>query len=182
MKKFKLSTALQQAANVFDSPISTHEEIAPAGEKVFMALYNGKANDSLNTLRFSKYCEKVAKNLNKVEPRSLPPTSAAAKFHSYRVFLQICQWKNQQCDLQADLWGWILSDLGYFPILTDRAPAPADLLKIIRCNCATDCSSSRCSCQKHGMKCSMACGQSRGTACANAGIFIEYVDNEQDLK
>ena len=102
LKKFKLSTALQQAANVFDSPISTHEEIASAGEKVFVALYNGKANDSLNTLRFSKYCEKVAKNLNKVEPRSLPPTSAAAKFHSYRVFLQICQWKNQQCDLQAD--------------------------------------------------------------------------------
>ena len=52
LKKFKLSTALQQAANVFDSPISTHEEIASAGEKVFVALYNGKANDSLNALRF----------------------------------------------------------------------------------------------------------------------------------
>ena len=77
--------ALQQAANVLDSPISTHEEIASAGEKVFVALYNGKADDSLNTLRFSKYCEKVAENLNKVEPRSLPPTSAAFKFHSYRV-------------------------------------------------------------------------------------------------
>ena len=49
---------MQQAANVFDSPISTHEEIASAGEKVIVALYNGKANDSLNTLRFSKYCEK----------------------------------------------------------------------------------------------------------------------------
>ena len=169
LKKFNLSIALQQAANVFDSPISNHEEIASAGEKAFVALYNGKAEDSLNTLRFSKYCEKVAKSLNKVEPRSLPPTSAAAKYHSYRVFLQICQWKNHLCDLQVDSWGWIHSDSGYFPILTDIAPAPADLLKIIRCNCATDCSSSRCSCQKHGMKCSMACGQCRGTACTNAG-------------
>ena len=94
--------ALQQAANVLDSPISTHEEIASAGEKVIVALYNGKANDSLYTLRFSKYCENVAKNLNEVELRSLPPISAAAMFHSYRVFLQIYQWKNQQCDRQAD--------------------------------------------------------------------------------
>ena len=89
LKKFKLSMALQQAANVLDSPISTHEEIASAGEKVFVALCNGKANDSLNTLHFSKYCEKVAKNLNKMKPRNLPPISAAAKFHSYRVFLQM---------------------------------------------------------------------------------------------
>ena len=182
LKKFKGNFALTQAANVFDSPTSNQAEIATAGEKAFVALYNGKAKDSLNTLRFSRYCEKVAKNLNKVEPRSLPPTSAAAKFHSYRVFLQVCQWKNHQCDLQADSWGWTHSDMGYFPIPTDLAPAPADLLKIIRCNCTTDCSSSRCSCQKHGMKCSMACGQCRGTACTNAGIMIEDADDEQDLE
>ena len=52
LKKFNLSIALQQAANVFDSPISNHEEIASAGEKAFVALYNGKAEDSPNTLRF----------------------------------------------------------------------------------------------------------------------------------
>ena len=56
-----------------------------------MAMYNGKKNESLNELRLTKYCEKVAKGEIRVEPKSLPPTSAAAKFRSNRVFLQVGQ-------------------------------------------------------------------------------------------
>ena len=44
-------------------------------------------------------------------------------------------------------------------------PAPQELLKMIRCNCTTDCSSARCSCQKHGLPCTQACGQCRGSGC-----------------
>ena len=91
LKKFKVNSSLQQAATVFDSVASTHEDIAFAGEKALLAMYNGKKDETLNALRFNQYCGKVSKSFNKVEPKSLPPTSLAAKFHSYWVFLQICQ-------------------------------------------------------------------------------------------
>ena len=63
------------------------------------------------------------------------------------------------------------------------APAPAELLKIIRCNCTTDCATARCTCKKHGMKCSMACGHCRGSSCSNANTFVEdedESDSEED--
>ena len=70
-----------QAAEVFNKA-----EIEFAGEKATVAIYNGKRNDSLNTLRLTRYLEKVAKSMSQVEPKSLPPTITAAKYHSYRVF------------------------------------------------------------------------------------------------
>ena len=76
-------------------------------------------------------------------------------------------------------WGWTLLDSGLYPTKTDMPPAPDDLLKVIRCNCSTDCSSARCSCQKHGLKCSLACGQCRGTACINASAFV--TDDEENI-
>ena len=85
-------------------------------------MYNGKKNESLNALRKRKYCEKVAKSLHKVEGKSLPPTTAASKFHSYRVYLQICQWKNPHCNLQEESWGWKLTDSGYSPVLIIHLP------------------------------------------------------------
>ena len=36
-----------------------------------------------------------------------------------------------------------------------------------------------CSCQKYGMKCSLACGQCRGSACSNASPII--AQEEEDL-
>jgi len=41
------------------------------------------------------------------------------------------------------------SDEKLMPLLTDLPPAPSELLRIIRCNCQTDCSSMRCTCKKH---------------------------------
>ena len=99
-----------------------------------------------------------------VDPKNLPPTSAAAKFHSCRVFLQINQWKNSDCNMMPESWGWPCTESGLIPILTDQPPAPEELLKIIRCNCSGDCSSAKCSCKNHSLKCSIACGQCCRTA------------------
>ena len=47
--------------------------------------------------------------------------------------------------------------------------SPDDLLRIIRCNCATtDCSTARSRCPKHDLGCSPACGQCRGVGCCNS--------------
>ena len=123
LKKFKTNTVLQQSAKVFDDESAAPEEIAVAGEKALVEMYNGKKNESLNALQKRKYCEKVAKSLHRVKGKSLPPTTAASKFHSYRVYLQICQWKNPHCNLQEESWGWKLTDSGYSPDRSSTCPA-----------------------------------------------------------
>ena len=178
-KKFRENVSLQQAAVIFDNPNSTLSQVEQAGEAALVAIYNGKTEDTLNGLRHKRYCDKVATSLALVDPKTLPPTSAAAKYHSKRVFLQINQWKDSECDMIPDEWGWKRADNGLYPVTTDKAPAPAELLKIIRCNCTTDCASARCSCKKHGMKCSMACGQCRGSSCLNAKAPHE-VEHDSD--
>ena len=185
LKKFKTNATLQQAAKVFDSVSATPELIESAGETALVVMYNGKKKQSLNELRLSRYCEKVAKSLNRVEAKSLQPTKAAAKYHSYRVYLQICQWKSLECTMQEEMWGWKLNESGYSPILTDLPPAPAELLKIIRCDCTQDCSSARCSCRKNAMKCTLACGHCQGSGCTNASALIleeEDLDDDMDAE
>ena len=113
VKKFKAQAFLHQLAEIFNNPNATAKEIESAGERVLVNVYNGKNKESLNTLRYRRYCEKLATNTSQVEPRTLPPTSAAAKFHSYRVFLQICQWKSLDCNLSPELWGWKKGDAGF---------------------------------------------------------------------
>ena len=177
MKKIRSNSTLKQSATVFDTVESSVVNIATAGEKVMCILYNGSSEESLNTLRYKRFCEKVATSLAHVQPHNLPPTTAASKFHSLRVFHQICHWKGH--NMSPNEWGWEQIESGWSPISTDAPPAPEELLKVIRCNCQTDCSSQRCSCKKHGMKCSLACGNCKGSACQNAGLF--EVSDDEDL-
>ena len=98
LKKLKNNIILQQAALVFHNPMSTHTQVQEAGEKALVAIYNGKNSDSLNMLRYKRYSEKVAASASQVDPKNLPPTSPAAKYHSFRVFLQVDQWIDTECD------------------------------------------------------------------------------------
>ncbi|KAJ8391936.1 hypothetical protein AAFF_G00084070 [Aldrovandia affinis] len=56
--------------------------------------------------------EKVATSTSHVQPQSLPPTSAAAKYHSLRVHYQVQQWKGTVDELLPQEWGWKESDGG----------------------------------------------------------------------
>lgn len=162
LKKIQTNAKFKAAAEKFDENDASSAEIATAGEQAFLIIYNAKASDTLNSLRYKKFVEKVSCSSSHVAPQQLPPTSAAAKFHSFRVYLQICSWKNQINSLTPENWGWKKEDDEFFPIPTDIPPAPEDLLKIIRCNCQLDCSSRSCTCRKHEMKCSLACGHCKG--------------------
>ena len=142
-RRWNQNNTLQQAANVFEKAQSSAAEIENAGEKVVCILYNGNPTESLNTLRYKRFCEKVFTSLAHIQLRVLPPTVAASKFHSFRVFNQICQWKGSI--MLPNEWGWKETDMGWSPISTDVPPAREELLKVIRCNCNTDSSSQRCS-------------------------------------
>ena len=60
------------------------------------------------------------------------------------------------------------SEKRLIPITTDLMAAPDDLLRIIRCNCQTDCGTMRCTCRKHAIRCSIVCGNCKGSGCMNS--------------
>ena len=88
------------------------------------------------------------------------------------------EWINGKTDCSKLLeeWGWNWTDAGaagLFPVPTDIAPAPPNLLKVMWCNCTTNCGGFRWSCQIHGRRlCSMACGQYLGISHSNASTFL----------
>ena len=153
---------------------STREMLENVGEEVMASLYGGLPGEGLDLLRFRKFVTKTSTLDKHVQVCSLPPTSAAAKYHTYRVYHQVQQWVGNT--LLAQDWGWKLDDNMLIPMKTTLAPAPDELLNIIRCNCKSNCDSKRCSCRKHGIPCSMSCGQCRGTSCSNS----EQVETEQE--
>ncbi|KAJ8398943.1 hypothetical protein AAFF_G00416100 [Aldrovandia affinis] len=179
LKKFTTSSEFREQATVFDTQSASTAEVVSAGENALLCLYNGKPGEGLDSLRHKRFCEKVATSTSHVQPQSLPPTSAAAKYHSLRVYYQVQQWKGTVDELLPQEWGWKESDGGLVPVQTDLPPAPLELLRVIRCTCKTDCSSLRCTCKKHDIEYSVACSNCKGSGCANS-CQAACNDNEDD--
>ena len=129
----------------------------------------GSVNEDipLNKLRFDTFCRKSSTGLHAVGPDSLPPTYDATKQHSYRAYYQAQIWKGMT-NLDPLEWGWKIVKEKMMPIPTEKGPAPNELLKIFRCGCKTGCKTSKCTCKKHGLKCTQVCKQCRGVSCMNS--------------
>ena len=175
LKRFRASHAFREQAKVFDTHSASMHDVVDAGEKALVIIYNGKSTDMLDSLRHQRFCEKVASKSSHVKPQALPPTSGAAKYHSLRVYLQVQEWKGSADELHPTDWGWQECDEGFVPIQTSLPPAPEHLLKVIRCNCQTDCSTLKCTCKRHNIECTPACGNCRGSGCTNT-----FHDNDED--
>ena len=121
---------------------------------------------NIYSLRHQRFREKVASSATLVHPQALPPMSGVAKYHSMRVYLQVQEWKGSADGLLPTEWE--LCGEGFVPLQTALAPAPGNLLRIIRCSCLTDCSTLRCTCKKHNIECTPACGNCRGSGCTNS--------------
>ena len=131
LKKIQQSSDFLSLAQTFQKKNMSRETIMAAGEQAVLIIYNAKDERSLDELRYTKFMEKVAVTLHQVVPSTLPPTSSSAKYHSLRVYLQVQQWIDPECDLSPEDWGWKLVDGRFSPIEMDIPPAPSDLLKNI---------------------------------------------------
>ena len=167
LRKFKASSTFREQAKVFDTNSASMHDVVDAGEKALIIVYNGKLADTLDSLQHQRFCEKVASKRSHVKPQALPPTSAAAKYHSLRVYLQVQEWKRSADRLHPKEWGWRECDGGFVPLQTSLPLASEHLLRVIRCNCQADCSTLRCSCKRHNIECTPACGNCRGSGCTN---------------
>lgn len=162
---------------VFTQPDSTHEDIQAAGESFILRLYGGFGVQSLNKLRHILYNRSLGKAAisSAFNIETLPPTSAAAKYHSYRTYHTVQQWLGNV--LPAPDWGWkTTSDGSLAPIETDAPVAPDNILRMISCGCKTGCGRS-CGCRKKGLNCSIMCSKCNGVTCSNTYVDVGAPDN-----
>ena len=162
---------------------ATVEQIGEAGTRLFVITYGGKEDDSLNSLRYTKFMEMVSSSKAPLDPQKLSPTERAAHYHSLRVHLQVVIWKKlSNNDLDPKQWGWKLEGSAFAPIMTDLDAAPESLLKFVRCKCKLSSknpySIDVCSCRKNGLKCVTACGDYHGEGCNNSEDLV--LDPEEE--
>jgi hypothetical protein len=173
---------------ILGSESATHEEVVDAGMKLLALIYGGKESERLNHLRYTMYMNMAATSSVKPCPERLPPTENAARYHLYRVHLQVVQWRTLMAtDMNAENWGWKVSEGQFVPIATDLEVAPSDILNVVRCKCRSDtqrsCTSQLCSCRKHGLLCVAACKNCNGEACENieaAGVHMGDDDGDDN--
>lgn len=158
---------MQSCANAFTSPSQTSDVIENLGIKMMAIMYGGKYTDSLESLRCNIFSKKVVSAKSFVTPERLPPTASSTKFHCLRVYYQIMVWIQREHDMDPLNWGWKREQNQYVPIMTEMNAAPENLLKMIHCNCSTACSTPCCSCRRHGLPCTAACGLCQLESCDN---------------
>ncbi|KAL5005019.1 hypothetical protein ScPMuIL_018475 [Solemya velum] len=89
------------------------------------------------------FTDKVMKSVTSVQIKNMPPTSDAAKNHSFWVHYQVRQWMERDSDMEPEEWGWYFQNGNLLPETMESAPAPDSLLKVIRCQCKGDCDTKR---------------------------------------
>ncbi len=60
LRKFKSSLSFQEQAREFSTEPATCEKVCIAGEQALVILYGGSVGESLDSLRYKRFCEKVS--------------------------------------------------------------------------------------------------------------------------
>ena len=83
---------------------------------------------------------------------AFPPTSAAARQHSLRTYLQVQQWLGR--DIPPTGWGWKYHNI-------------TDIHSYRFTRCKAECTSTLCGCRQAGMPCSAMCSKCKGIGNSN---------------
>ena len=129
LKKILGSKKMQARFREFNKKDAEKTSVARNDEEVLSQFYDSATELSLNSLRYSILHKKVATATTPVTPETLPPTSNAAMFHSYRTYHQTQVWRGES----IDPLGWVFSihrkdDASNY----DRTTCTTKLLKIVR--------------------------------------------------
>ena len=105
VKRIKSDYQLCQQAKVFNQIGQAKEDIIVAVERALVSLYGGAKVEGLGVLRYRRFCDKISKGTSHVVPRTLSPTSAAAMYHSLRVYYHVMYWKGKCDSMKPEDWG-----------------------------------------------------------------------------
>ncbi|GBM03832.1 hypothetical protein AVEN_231304-1 [Araneus ventricosus] len=119
---------LQQIVKIFRDENACSDDIDEAGQKVLIALYGKKkSEETRDSLIFKLFQKSLVKN-NFILV-FLPPTTAAAREHSLRAYLQVQHWSGF-AKKPLD-WCWKETKHGLFSVTTHKEPASPALLSMI---------------------------------------------------
>ena len=94
---------------------------------------SGQSEESLGSLRYSRFCQKITTGTSYVQLEFLPLTSAVAVCHSLRVYYQVQQWRGvalpPQDWMETSVWKTL-------PVSTDPPAAHALLSAIVNLSVA----------------------------------------------
>ena len=130
-RKLKDHPALCAMVQVFNDEQASSDDVAAAGEAFLCVVHGRKTGDNLDAKRHQLYLRTIAKQkvCAKFDLATLPPTSAAARQHSFMVYYQVQQWHG--VELQVADRGWRLESGRLRPVPTLREPAPDNLLHML---------------------------------------------------
>ena len=179
-KAYKLlreHTGLAKDVSIFNMPQAAKKDLITAGEKFLLHLYGASDFTSQDAFRYYAYTRAIAKKSVKdsFNLATLPPTSAAAKQHILRTYLQVQQWIGNE--LEPTDWGWRVYMNTPILVPTDQPPAPERLLNLVSCKCMTGCSRG-CGCRRVGALCSPMCASCMGITSTNTGQDSEVYIND----
>ena len=164
LKIFSTVPEMSDISKIFMDANATHDQVVEAGSRLLCHFYHSNNDFSLDRLRFIQFSRKAATGLTSVDPKTLPPTAAAAAHHSKRIYHQVQAWLGRHLDPVS--WGWMLQNNRYTPLMTSQPPAPHELLDVIYCGCKTGCMKRTCKCRRLGLSCTVVCLDCKGF-CSN---------------
>ena len=167
------------SSKTFYNAGSSHQQVQEAGESFLLKLYGAPHGVSLDEFRYTAYKQAISRTYlsSSFQLASLPPTSAAAKQHSFRTDHTVQEWMGRP--LQPTAWGWKLEDI-LIPVETDHPIAPDCLLNMISCGCKADSCGASCGCRKMGVHCSSMC--TNGKTCKNAAQMPSFSDDDEETE
>ena len=104
LKKLESVPYLKEHGNIFTCHSAVSDVVSP-GEKALVSLFSGKPVVGLNSLRYQRYFKKLAAKTSCIKPQNLPPTAAAARFHSLHVYMQVKQWQREGAGMLMEALG-----------------------------------------------------------------------------
>lgn len=130
-------------------------------KRFFYVMYGGKAEDNLDSHRCNMYLKTIGKQPvhGRLDLAVLPPLSAAARQHSYRVFDPVQQWR--VVDPNPTEWGWKLENDNQIRVTSLEDPVPASIRHLIECNCRAGCERNW-ECRRAGLLCAQMHGYCGG--------------------
>ena len=120
----------------------------------------------INKLRYQHYVRQIgnSKLVTNLKRYLRSVTSETLKQHIFRVYHAVQQFMGNE--LPATNWGWIKNECTLYPVLTDKAIAPDNLLELISCGCKSNCTGN-CGCRNISMNCTTMCKECHGRKCSN---------------
>ena len=91
------------------------------------------------------------------------------------------EWMGCSDEMEPSEWGWKLEGDKLIPVMTDKKPAPDVLIQMINCNCSEGSNTFRCTCRKHGLDCTSACGRCQCGNCDDMTNGPEIDDDDDDV-